>query len=142
MVRVVHLNALEGRLVGKEQAVVEGVTGVDMVAHGDVSQFHGHHRGDRFLIGQAVQEPLADQNGVSDRGRLHGSGDQDARMQLVGKDQVVRHDQIHDNLIQNLVFIAAGIQRRHQTGFDQAVNHVVFGLSDPGAGGLQGADVL
>ena len=63
-------------------------------------------------------------------------------MQLVSKSQIVGNDQVDDDLIQNLVFVAALVERRHQASLDQAVDHVVFSLGDPDARGLQRTHIL
>ena len=142
VVRVVHVDALEGRRVGKEQPVVEGVAGVNVVAHDDVGQFHGYHRGDRFLARQGVDQPFADQDGIADGGGFNCVGQQDARVHLVGKGKVIGHLQVDDDLVQDGVFIAARGKGRHQAGFHEPVDHVVFSLCHPGARGLEGAYVL
>ena len=93
-------------------------------------------------LGRRVDEALADQDGVADRGGLDGVGKQNAGMHLVGEGQVVGNHQVDDDLVEDLVFVAALVERRHQAGFDQAVDHVVFSLGDPHARGLQRAHVL
>ena len=50
---------------------------------------------------------------------------------LVGEGQVVGHHQVHHNLVQHLVFVAALGQRRHQAGLHQAIDYVVFSLGNP-----------
>ena len=133
---VVHKDALEARLIREEQAVVESVAGIDVVAHGDVRQFHGDHRGNGFLAGQTVDQPLADEDGVAHGGGFNGVGEQDAAMNLVSEGEIVRHHQVDDDLAQHLFFIAAGIERRYQASFNQAVDNIVLGLRDPHARGL------
>ena len=129
-------------VVGEQQAVVEGVAGVDVVAHGDMRQLHGDHGGNRFLAGQAVDESLADQNGVAHGGGFHGVGEQNAAMDLVGKGQIIGHYQVDHDLAQNLVLVAARVKGRHQAGFHQAVDHVVLGLGNPHARSLQRTHIL
>ena len=139
---VVHANALEGALVRKQQTVIERVAGVYVVAERHVSQFHGHHRSDRFLIGQGVEQALADEDGVADGRGFEGGAEQNPAMHGVSKRQVVRHGQVDHNLIQDRRFIAPGSERRCQAGLFQPVEHVVLGLRDPGAGSLQRAHIL
>ena len=67
---------------------------------------------------------------------------QNAGVHLVGEGQVVGHLQVDHDLVQHLVLIAAGSQRRHQAGFHQPVDHVVLRLRNPGARGLQRTHVL
>ena len=108
-----------------------------MVAHDDVRQLHSNNRGNGFLVGQAIDKPLADQDRVADRGGLDGGREQNAGAHLVGEGKIVRNLEVDDDLIEHGVFIAARSQRRHQAGFHQPVDHVVLGLRDPGARGLQ-----
>ena len=63
-------------------------------------------------------------------------------MNLVAEGQIVGNHQVDDDLVQNLVLVASRSERRHQAGFHQAVDHVVFSLSDPGARGLQRTHIL
>ena len=95
-----------------------------------------------FFVGQAVDQPLADQDGIADGGGFDRGREQNAGMHLVGEGQVVGHLQVDDDLVQHRVFIAARSQRRHQAGFHQPVDDVVFRLRDPGARGLQRTHVL
>ena len=76
------------------------------MAHGDMRQFHRDHRSNGFLAGQAVNQALADKDGVAHSGGFDRVGEQDAGVDLIGECQVVGHDQVDDNLIQNFLFVS------------------------------------
>ena len=102
-------------------------------------QFHGDHGGNRLLAGQRVDQTLADQDGVAHRGGLHGIGQQNAAMDLVGKGQVIGHHQVDHDLAQNLFLVAALVKgatrpastRRSITLFSAWVIHMREACSGP-----------
>jgi hypothetical protein len=79
---VVHLDALERRLVREEQPVVEGVAGVDVMPSAMCASSK-ETTGDRLFIGQRVDQALAQQDRVADRRRFHRGRQQNAAVNRV-----------------------------------------------------------
>ena len=63
-------------------------------------------------------------------------------MNLIAEGQVIGDHQVDHDLVQHLVLVTPGIQRRHEAGFYQTVNHVVLSLGDPRARSLQRTHIL
>ena len=136
---MVHLNAFEGRFVGEEQPVVEGVLGVDVMSQHDVGKLEGKHGRQRFFGWECIHQALAEDDGIAHRDRLKRGGQHHAAVHWRGELDVVADDDVVRHLLEDLVEVTGSGE---QTGLRQTVEHVLLGLRDPLSLCLQWANVF
>ena len=146
-VRVVHGDAVEDRIGGEEQAIVEGVLGIEAVRQDDVGDLEGEDGVEvahllRTVLRQdsgGVNEALGDDDGVADGHRLERHGEQSANPDRSREGDVVVSEDIAGEGFEGLVEVAGGVE---EPGLEEALNDVVLSLLNPGALGAEWAYVL
>ena len=144
---VVHGDAVEDRGRGEEQAIVEGVLGVEPVSEDDVRDLEGQNRVEIAHLLCAVlrhdaggiEQALGDDDGVADGERLQRLGQQRTAADRPGERDVVVGQNIVGERFERLVELAGRIEK---TGLEEALDDVVLSLLDPGALSTERADVL
>ena len=145
-VGVVHRDALEDRGGGEEQAIAEGVLGVQAMAEDDVGDLEGE---DRVQIahllravggddGGGVDQALGEDDGVADGERLKRLGEQRADADRAAGLNVVVDEDVVGEGFEGLVELAGRVE---QAGLEEALDDVVLGLLHPLALGAERADI-
>ena len=129
----------EGFLVVDQQLIEESIAGIETVAENDVAEFVCDHGCQAGLIRQHVDQPAAEDDGVTDGEGLQRGGHHHAAAYFRVNINVVGDLQVVDHRLQDLVDFAA---RRHQADALQAIDNVIFRLAVPGTLGLNGGKVI
>ena len=144
---VVHGDAVEDGVGGEEQAIVEGVLGIQAVREDDVRDLEGEDgvevahllRAVRGDDGGGVEQALGDDDGVADGDGLERLGEQRAATDGPGEGDVVVGEDIAGESFEGLVELAGCIE---EAGLEEALDDVVLSLLDPGALGSERAYIL
>ena len=93
--RALEVEALQNFGIAQHGLVVERELRLGAMPQRDVGEFVRQHQRQAGFVGQNVDEPAADHDGVADRKRLQGRRQQHAAVRL--DIQVRRHDQVVDD---------------------------------------------
>src|SRR5205085_1865947 len=115
----------------------EGKLRGSAVAEGDVRQLVGEDQSQAGFIGENVNEPAADDDGVPDGKCFDGSGEQDAAVRV--DVEVGGNDQVADHRVQKLIDRS---WRSEQAALFQARQNVFLRLVLPGPLAFERREIL
>ncbi len=137
-VGVGHVNALKGRFIGEEEAIVEGVARIDMVTEHDMRSWKESTAAGP--IHRAVRRSALCSEGWCCHGqRFQRRSQHHAAANRVSQLNVVADGDIVSHRLEDLVEVAG---RSQKTSLHQAVENVSLGLRNPFPLRLQGAQIL
>ncbi len=144
---VVHGDAVEDGVGGEEQAIVEGVLGIQAVGEDDVRDLEGEDSVEIAHLlravggddGGGVEQALGDDDGVADGDGLQRLGKERAATNGAGEGDVVVSKDVAGKSFQGLVELAGCIE---EASLEEALEDIILCLLDPGALCAERADIL